>query len=128
MARSYRVRFFLIVLAAVLFAATVSAADKAFAPCSLLTPAEIQAVVGKPVKPGTPKVQSNPLAGSDCTYIVGDFGSLNVLSRPLQRGETAELFKAQFAKMKMAPIDLPGVGDARILHQPRLRAWSSCMP
>lgn len=118
MARSYRVLFMLIVLASVLFAATVSAADKPFDPCSLLTPAEIQAVVGKPIKPGTPKVQSNPLAGSDCTYIVGDFGSLNVLSKPLQSGETAELFKAQFAKMKMAPVDLPGVGEAAFYTSP----------
>ena len=118
MARSYRVLFMVFVLASVLFATTVSAADKPFDPCSLLTPAEIQAVVGKPVKPGTPKVQSNPLAGSDCTYIVGDFGSLNVLSKPLQRGESAELFKAQFAKMKMAPVDLPGVGDGAFFTSP----------
>jgi len=118
MARSYRVLFMWIVLASVLFTATVSAADKAVDPCSLLTPAEIQAVVGKPVKDGTPKVQSNPLAGADCTYIVGDFGSFNVLHKPLQRGETPDVFKAQFAKMKMAPVDLPGVGDAAFFTSP----------
>jgi hypothetical protein len=94
------------------------AAEKAFDPCSLLTPAEIQAAVGKPVKPGTPKVQSNPLAGSDCTYVVGDFGSLNLLSKPLQRGETPDVFKAQFARMKMKPTDAAGVGDAAFFTSP----------
>jgi len=118
MARSYRVLFMMIVLASVLFAATVSAADKPFDPCLLLSPAEIQAVVGKPVKPGTPKVESNPLAGSNCTYVVGDFGSLNVLSKPLQRGESAEFFKAQFAKMKMNSTDAPGIGDAAFFTSP----------
>ncbi len=94
------------------------AAEKAFDPCSLLTPAEIQAVVGKPVKPGTPKVHSNPLAGSDCTYVVGDFGSLNVLVKPLQRGETPAVIKAQFAKMKMTPSDVAGVGEAAFFTSP----------
>jgi len=94
------------------------AADKPFDPCSLLTPAEIQAVVGKPVKPGTPKIQSNPLAGANCTYVVGDFGSFNVLVKPLQSGETPAVIKAQFAKMKMNPIDLAGVGDAAFFTSP----------
>jgi hypothetical protein len=94
------------------------AAEKAFDPCSLLTQAEIQSVVGKTVKAGTPKVQSNPLAGSDCTYVVGDFGSLNLLTKPLQGGETPALFKSQFAKMKMNPTDLSGVGDAAFFTSP----------
>jgi hypothetical protein len=118
MARFHRVLFISIVLASVFCAVPASAADKAIDPCSLLTPAEIQAVVGKPVKAGTPKVQSNPLAGADCTYVIGDFGSFNVLHKPLQRGETPEIIKAQFAKMKMAPVDLPGVADAAFFTSP----------
>ena len=113
MPRTFHVLFVLIILFPALFSA-----EKAFDPCSLLSPAEIQAVAGKPVKPGTPKVQSNPLAGADCTYVIGDFGSLNVLVKPLQRGETPEVFKAQFAKMKMTPTDLPGVGDASFFTSP----------
>ena len=76
MPRSYRVLFFLVLLAMVLPATTSVAADKPLDPCSLLAPAEIQAVTGKDVQPGKPKVQSNPLAGADCTYVVGGFGSL----------------------------------------------------
>lgn len=118
MIRSIRTLIALAVLALTLIPAGVTAADKALDPCSLLTPAEIQAVVGKAVKAGTPKIQSNPLAGADCTYVIGDFGSFNVLLKPLQRGETPELFKAQFAKMKMAPVDLPGVGDGAFFTSP----------
>jgi hypothetical protein len=118
MVRSIHALITMVLLASILFPSAVSAADKAFDPCSLLTPAEIQAVVGKPVKTGTAKVQANPLAGSDCTYIVGDYGSFNILVKPLQRGETPALFKAQFAKMKMAPVDLPGVGDGAFFTSP----------
>jgi len=118
MSRPCIIPFALTVLAFILFPVSGSAADKAFDPCSLLTPAEIQAVVKAPVQPGAAKAQSNPMAGANCTYVVGGFGSLNVLVKPLQRGETAEVYKAQFAKMKMAPADLPGVGDASFFTSP----------
>lgn len=118
MARSYRVLFVSIVLASVVLATAASAADKPFDPCSLLTPAEIQAIVGKPVKMGTPKVHSNPMAGSDCTCVVGEYGSLNILTKPLQRGETPAVFKAQFAKMKMTPVDAPEVGTDAFFTSP----------
>lgn len=101
-----------------LFPADGIAADYRSDPCSLLAPAEIQAVVGKPVKPGTPKVNSNPLAGAGCTYVVGDSGSLNILAKPLQRGENAASIKAQFVKMKMIPTDAPGIGEAAFFTSP----------
>jgi hypothetical protein len=118
MARSYQVLFVLAVLALVLLGPIVKAADKEFDPCSLLTPAEIQAVLGEPVKAGTAKVQPNPLAGANCTYVVNDFGSFNVLVKPLQSGETPEKMKAMFAKMNMKPVDLPGVGDGSFFTSP----------
>ncbi len=118
MARSYRVLFVSIVFASVFLATAASAADKPFDPCSLLTPAEIQAVIGKPVQAGTPKVQSNPLAGSDCTYVVGEYGSLNLLVKPLQYGETPERVKAQLAKRKMAATDVAGIGAGAFLTSP----------
>lgn len=118
MSRPYRVLFFLTLLAVVLPASAASAAGKDFAPCSLLAPSEIQAVLGEPVKPGTAKVQANPLAGASCTYVVSDFGSLNVLVKPLQSGETPDKMKALFAKMNMKPVDLPGVGDGAFFTSP----------
>jgi hypothetical protein len=118
MSRSYRILFLLTMLAAVLLFTTASAADKAIAPCSLLTPAEIQAVLGEPVKPGVAKVQANPLAGADCTYVVSDFGSFNIVIKPRQTGETPEKVKAMFAKMNMKSTDLPGVGDGAFFISP----------
>jgi len=117
MTRTCRVFFLTILILSVFLSVKVTAAAAAD-PCSLLTPAEIQAVVGKPVKAGTPKVQRNQLAGSDCTYVIGDFGSCNVLVKPLQAGETPEKMKAIFAKMNMKPVDLPGVGNASFFTSP----------
>lgn len=118
MSKPYRVLFVLVVLALFPLATTASAAGKAFDSCSLLTPAEIQAVLGEPVKPGTAKVQANPLSGAGCTYVVSDFGSFNVLVKPQQSGETPEKIKAMFAKMNMKPVDLPGVGDGAFFTSP----------
>lgn len=118
MNRSFRA---LIPLAMMIFSqlsSIAAAADKAVDPCSLLTPAEIQAVVAMPVKVGTAKVEANPAAGANCTYVLGDFGSCNVLIKPLQSYETPERIKAQFVKMKMTPTDLPGVGDAAFFTSP----------
>ena len=118
MAKSYRTLFTLTMIALVFLPAALGAAEKTADPCSLLTPAEIQAILGEPVKAGTPKINANPLAGADCTYVVNDFGSFNVLVKPLQAGETPERIKAMFAKMKMKPVDLPGVGDASFFTSP----------
>ncbi|MCJ7524476.1 MAG: hypothetical protein MUP71_04530 [Candidatus Aminicenantes bacterium] len=118
MAKSFRTLFSLTMIALVFLPAALRAAEKAADPCSLLTQAEIQAILGETVKAGTPKINANPLAGADCTYVVNDFGSFNVLVKPLQTGETPERIKAMFAKMKMKPVDLPGVGDASFFTSP----------
>ncbi len=117
MSRSFRTTLAM-TLAVLFLLPAVIAAEKAFAPCSLLTAAEIQAVLGEPVKPGVAKVQSNPLAGADCTYVVGDFGSFNVVVKPRQTGETPENVKAMFAKMNMKAADLPCVGDSSFFISP----------
>lgn len=118
MARTFRILLLMILIMTILPSKQAPAAGKAFDPCSLLTPAEIQAVVGKPVKAGTPKVQRNQLSGADCTYVIDNFGSCNALLKPLQSGETPEKMKAIFAKMNMKPVDLPGVGDASFFTSP----------
>lgn len=118
MAPKLRLLIASIVFALIALPSAARAADKPLDPCSLLTPAEIQAATGKDAQPGKPKVQTNPLAGADCTWVVGGFGSLNVLVKPLQSGETPERIKAQFAKMKMTPTDAPGIGDAAFFTSP----------
>lgn len=118
MSRLIRIMFTMSLFIFIILPAAGSAAEKTADPCSLLTPAEIQAILGEPVKAGTPKINSNPLSGAGCTYVVNDFGSFNVLVKPLQAGETPEKIKAMFAKMKMKPLDLPGVGDASFFTSP----------
>lgn len=110
--------FFLTLITLIFLPANGSAAEKTINPCSLLTVAEIQAALGKPVKAGTLKTHATPAAGADCNFIVGDFGSFNVLLKPLGYSETPERIKAQFAKMKMNPIDLPNVGDHSFFTSP----------
>jgi hypothetical protein len=118
MTGTFRVFFAWAVIALVFPPAAAQAADKAVDPCSYLTAAEIQSVLGAPVKAGTAKVEANPYAGSSCTYVVNDFGSLNILVKPLQSGETPAIYRAQFAKMKMPPTDVPGLGDAAYFTSP----------
>ena len=117
MARTFRILIVFAVISFVFFPASGFAA-KAVDPCALLTQAEIQAVLGETVKPGTAKIQANPQAGVDCTYVVGDFGSFNIVVKPRQAGETPEKVKAMFVKMKMKPVDLPNVGDSSFFTSP----------
>lgn len=108
----------LTVIAFIFLPAAGIAADKAVDPCSLLTQAEIQAALGKPVQAGKLNTGVNPAVGSNCNYIVADYGSFNVLLKPLGYSETPERVKAQFAKMKMNPVDLPNVGDSSFFTSP----------
>ena len=124
MARS-SLRFPTAVMAAILFVSTLgiaaaqtAGAPKPVDPCALLTQAEIQQALGKPVQPGKLKTNNNPAAGSDCTFVVGDFGSFNVLLKPLSLSETPARIKAEFARLKMNPVDLPGVGDSSFFTSP----------
>lgn len=118
MTGSFRTLLALTVSVLILLPLLADGADKTVNPCSLLTPAEIQEVLGQPVKAGTLKTHASAAAGSDCTFIVADFGSFNILVKPLFSGETPERIKAQFAKMKMNPVDLPAVGDSSFFTSP----------
>jgi len=75
--------------------------------CSLLTKAEIQEVLGKPVQDG----KLNASGGSPCQYIVGDFGAFSVLVKPFGPSETPDKILAALNKMKMKTMDAPGIGD-----------------
>ena len=118
MAKSFFALFTMTLVALVSLSVAGTAAEKSVDPCSLLTLAEIQDALGKPVKAGTLKVHATPAAGSDCNFVVGDFGSFNILIKPMYAGETPERIKAQFAKMKMKPVDLPNVGDSSFFTSP----------
>jgi hypothetical protein len=118
MAKFFHTISVLTVLAVVFLSAVSSAAEKAVNPCSLLTQSEIQEALGKPVQAGTLKTHATPAAGADCNFVVGDFGSFNIVLKPMYTGETPELMRAQFAKMKMNLVDLPNVGDRSFFTSP----------
>lgn len=118
MARSFRALFALTVIALIFLPQSGIAAEKAIDPCSLLTLAEIQEALGQPVQAGKLNAGVNPAVGSNCNYIVADYGSFNVLLKPLGYSETPERIKAQFTKMKMNPVDLPNVGDSSFFTSP----------
>ena len=121
MARSFRSLSMLTVIALALItapAAKLAGAEKAVDPCSLLTLAEIQEAFGTPVQAGKLKIHATPAAGADCNFVVADFGSFNILLKPAYAGQTPEQIKAQFAKMKMNPVDLPNVGDYSFFTSP----------
>lgn len=118
MARCFRALFMLTTFAFAFAPAAAIAAEPAVTPCSLLSAAEIQAALGKPVQPGKLKTQANPAAGSDCSWMVGDIGSFNFLIKPLSSSETPERIKAEFARRKMAPLDLPKLGDCSFFTSP----------
>jgi hypothetical protein len=112
------------VMAAILFvsavtgAAQTAGAAKPVDPCALLTQAEIQQALGKPVQPGKLKANASPEAGSDCTFVVADYGMFDILVKPLSLSETPARIKAEFVRLKMNPIDLPGVGDTSFFTSP----------
>jgi hypothetical protein len=118
MTRSFRALFTLTVMVFCSFPFAGIAAEKAVDPCALLTLAEIQEALGTPVQAGKLKTNANPAAGADCTFVVADYGSFNILLKPLGYSETPERIKAQFAKMKMNPVDLPNVGDYSFFTSP----------
>jgi hypothetical protein len=121
MSNFFRALLLLTVIALVLIpapAAKLAGAEKTVDPCSLLTVAEIQEALGKPVQAGKRNAGVNPELGFNCNYIVGDFGSFNILLKPMYAGETPERIKAQFVRMKMNPVDLPNVGDHSFFTSP----------
>jgi hypothetical protein len=93
MAKFFRILFALTVIAFI-FLPAASAAEKAIDPCALLTLAEIQEALGTPVQAGKLKTNANPAAGADCTFVVADYGSFNILLKPLGYSETPERIKA----------------------------------
>lgn len=111
MTNFFRALSALIMIAFIFLPKAGIAATKVVDPCSLLTQAEIQEILGQPVQVGKLKANANLAAGVDCNYITGDYGSFNLMLKPISASETAERIYAEFKKRKMTGAELPGVGD-----------------
>jgi len=79
--------------------------------CALLTKAQIQEVLGKPVKDGKRNAVANPAVGSPCEYVVGDYGVFSLLVKPVGPGETPDRMMDALKKNKIKSADMPGLGD-----------------
>jgi hypothetical protein len=87
-------------------------------PCTLLTKAQIQAVVGQNVSDGQLNANANPAVGAPCQYVIGDYGSFSILIKAVGPGETADKMMAELKKMKIAVSDAPGIGDRSFFSSP----------
>ena len=91
---------------------------KRFDPCALLTKAEIQEALGKPVQDGKPNPNANPAVGLPCQYVVGDFGAFSILVKATGPGETPDRVRSELNKAKMKTADAPGIGDRSFFSFP----------
>lgn len=112
----FRALFTLTVITFIFLSQLGIAADKAVDPCALLTQSEIQETLGSPVKANKPKVNQTVVA--DCSYTVGDYGTFNLLLKPLSASETPDRIYAEFKKRKLNGAELPGVGDRSFYINP----------
>jgi hypothetical protein len=80
-------------------------------PCALLTQAEIQEILGKPVQPGTMKTSANAAIGFPCQYVVGDYGAFSVLVKTAGIAETPDKMMAELNKMNIKTEVVAGIGD-----------------
>jgi hypothetical protein len=86
--------------------------------CSLLTKAEIQAVLGQSVSDGKLNARVKTAVAAPCNYVIGSSGGFNILVRPIDRGETADKLMEQMRKMKVVVSDAPGIGDRSFFSSP----------
>lgn len=99
-------------LALALIASPLSAqAPAKIDPCSLLTKAEIQEILGVPVKDGKLNTTANAAVGQPCEFVVGDYGAFSILVKTAGPGETADAIMAGLAKSKIKTEAAPGFGD-----------------
>jgi hypothetical protein len=106
----------LLIILAITFSITTAALAQDS--CSLLTKADIQAVVGQPVGEGKLNKTANPAVGKPCEYIIGTSGVFSILVTPVRPGETLAKVKAELQKNKIAVADAPGMGDGSFFSSP----------
>jgi len=87
-------------------------------PCALLTKAEIQEALGKPVQDGKPNPNANPAVGLPCQYIVGDYGAFSILVKTSRPGETPDAVQAGLKRSNFKTADAPGIGDRSFFSFP----------
>jgi hypothetical protein len=103
-------------LAAVLFSMSLAAAGSSATAgkvdsCTLLTKAEIQEAIGKPVKDGKPNPNANPAVGIPCEFGIDPYGAVSILAVEATASYSADKIMAGLKKMNIPVTDAPGIGD-----------------
>ena len=76
-------------------------------PCALVTKADVQQIVGKPVADPKPN-QSNATV---CDFKVGDFGTIGFMAQPSTPGVTPDRIMAELQKRKTQVSEVKGIGE-----------------
>jgi hypothetical protein len=104
-----------IVLTAVLASSTFAQAPD---PCTLLTPAEIEAATGMKVGPLAIDERMGTAGGRLCQGKLGDIGGAGVLARQLRPGETPARILSETSARKIRTAEAPGVGPGAFYMYP----------
>jgi hypothetical protein len=88
-------------------------------PCSLLSKADIKAVIGQEVSDGKLNTKANQAVGSPCEFKVGDYGVFSILIKTAGPGENADKVSAELKKMNIAISEASsGIGDKSFFSSP----------
>jgi hypothetical protein len=108
------------VLAMILFAAVASAEQprpagaKGLDPCTLVSKADVQQVVGQNVTGPTPNASNSAV----CDFKVGDIGALGFAAQPQRPGETPDKMIAELKKRNIPATEVKGLGDRAFFASP----------
>lgn len=87
-------------------------------PCTLLSKADIETVIGQKAGDGTVNPSANPQAGSPCQYIVGSGGVFSILIKKAASDEKAAKVMEELKKRNIPVSEAPGIGDHSFFSSP----------
>ncbi len=97
--------------------ALLAAQTKNIDSCSLLNKAQIQDVIGQPVKEKV-NTGAGRAANSACEYVIGDYGVFSLLVTSPVAANYADVLIATMKKSNMKTVDAPGIGDRSFFSMP----------
>jgi hypothetical protein len=100
-------RKFLLAVSVLPLFIVAASAQKKLDPCTLVSKADVQAIVGSAVGDFTPN-KTNPAV---CDIKIGDLGSAGFTAQEAGPGSTPDRIIAELNKRKIKTVDAPGIGD-----------------
>lgn len=114
------VRIMTLMISLVVGCSTLAMAQtaKKLDPCSMLSKADIEAVIGQKAGDGKLTGSGNAAAGAPCQYMVGSGGVFSLVAKQAAPGETAAKVSEELKKRKIPVADAPGIGDRSFFSSP----------